>query len=120
MAGAVAQHRRHRREQDRGLVDREPGIRNPEAVDPLDLRIEPQHLAKGVNDADKEDADDQAVQAGIRKKAVPDLLCLTIEDDGEKHGEDQEERHAPEKDLRARELGLIRRRRCRCCHGNPS
>ena len=48
-----------------------------------------------------------AVQAGIGQEAVAELLGLAVEDDGKQRGEDKKQRHPPEKDLRARELGLV-------------
>ena len=83
MAGAVAQHGRHRREQHRCRVDGDAGIGDAEGVDPADLRIEAQHLAEGIDDADEQHADDQAVQAGIGQEARAELLRLAVEDDGE-------------------------------------
>ena len=93
------------------LSDGDAGIGDAEIVDPADLRIEPQHLAERVDDADHEHADDQRVQAGIGHEAVPELLRLAVEDDGEQDGEDEEEAHAPQENLRAGELHLVSDRR---------
>ena len=64
-AGAVAQHGRHRREQHRLMRDGEAGIGDAEGVDPADFRIEPDHLAEGVEDAESQHADDQAVEPRV-------------------------------------------------------
>ena len=102
------EHGRHGREQHRrGLVGGDAGIGDAEIVDPADLRIEPQHLAEGIDDADDQHADDEAVQAGIGQEAVPQLLRLAVEDDGEQDREDEEQAHPPQEDLRAGELGLV-------------
>ena len=53
MPGAVAQHGGHRREQNGGgLVGGDAGIGDAEIVDPVDLGIEPEHLAEGIDGAD--------------------------------------------------------------------
>ena len=112
MPGAVLEHGRHGREQrGRGLVGGDAGIGDAEIVDPGDLRVEPQHLAERIDDADHEHADDQRIQPGIGQEAVPQLLRLTVEDDGQQDGEDQEEAHAPQENLRAGELHLVSDRR---------
>ena len=91
MAGAVAEHGGHRREQNRrGLLRREAGIRDAEIVDPGDLGIEPEHLTERIDDADQKHADDQRVQAGIGHEARPELAGLAVEDDNEQHGQDEE------------------------------
>ena len=98
MAGAVAQHGRHRREQHRRAFFRGAGrIGDAEIVDPGNFGIEPEHLAERIDNADQEHADDQRVKAGIGHEAVPDLLRLPIEDDGEQHGKDEKERHGQSK-----------------------
>ena len=108
MPGAIAQHGGHGREKSGGgLVGCDAGIGNAEIVDPVDLGIEPEHLAEGIDGADDQDADDQRVKARIGHEAMAELLCLAVQDDGEQHGEDKKQRHAPEEDLRARELNLI-------------
>ena len=48
-----------------------------------------------------------AFRPGIGHEAVAELLGLPVEDDGQQHGEDKEQRHAPQEDLRARELDLV-------------
>ncbi len=112
MPGAVLEHSRHGREQGgRGLVGGDARIGDAEIVDPVDLGVEPQHLAEGIDDADHEHADDQCVQARIGQEAVPQLLRLAVEDDGQQDGEDEEEAHAPQKNLRAGELDLVSDRR---------
>ena len=108
MSGAVAQHGGHGREQHGlGLLRGDARIGDAKIVDPRNLGIKPEHLAEGIDDADQEHADDEPVEPGIGHEAPPELLSLTIEDDGEQRGEDEEQRHAPEKDLRARELDLV-------------
>ena len=112
MPGAVVQHGGHRREQRRrGLVGGDAGIGDAEIVDPVDLGIEPQHLAERIDDADHQHADDQRIQAGIGQEAVAELSGLAVEDDREQHGEDEEQAHAPQEDLRAGELHLVSDRR---------
>ena len=114
MPGPVPEHGRHRREQHRRrLVRGDAGIGDAEIVDPVDLGIEPQNLAEGIDNADQEHADDQRVQPWVGHETRPELAGLTVEDHGEQDGEDQEQAHAPEKDLRAREFDLIGGR----CHG---
>jgi hypothetical protein len=116
MAGAVAQHGGHGRKQDRTLVRGEAGIGDAEIVDPVDLGVEPEHLTERINDADQKHADDQRVQAGIGHEAVAELSGLAIEDDRQQDGQNEEQAHAPEKDLRAREFDLVGDR----CHQVPS
>ena len=69
-ADAVAEDRRHRRQQHRRPVDREAGIGEPEAVDPGDFGEQPDHLPERQQDADQQHADDQAVEAGIGHEGV--------------------------------------------------
>ena len=45
--------------------------------------------------------------AGIGHEALAQLLGLTVEDDGEQDGEDDEQAHPPEEDLRVGELSLV-------------
>ena len=65
------------------------GIGDTEIIDPVDLGIEPEHLAEGIDGADDQHADDQAIQAGIGQEAMAELLGLAVEDDREKRGEDK-------------------------------
>ena len=89
-ADPVAQDRRHRRQQHRRPLDREAGIGEPEAVDPGDLRKQPNHLAEGEQDADQEHADDQCIEPGIGEEGDPDLA---VEDYHQERADDQEHQH---------------------------
>ena len=115
MSGAVAQHGRHRREQCRCRVDSDAWIGDAERVDPANLRVETQDLAEGIDGADEQYAKDETVQPGIGQEARAELLRLAVEDDGEQDGEDDEQAHPPEKDLRVGKLSLVSRRRCHGC-----
>jgi hypothetical protein len=53
-AGAfAAEDRRHRRQQRRVPLDGKAGIGDAEVIDPGDFRIEPYHLAKRQDGADR-------------------------------------------------------------------
>ena len=56
------------------VIGGEAGIGDAESVDPADLGIEPQHLAEGIDDADDQHAEDEAVQTGIGQEAMAELL----------------------------------------------
>jgi hypothetical protein len=64
-ADAVAEQRRHRREQHRRPLDLDAWLRHAEGVDPPNLGEQAQHLADGEHDADQEHRDDDAVEPGI-------------------------------------------------------
>ena len=74
-AGALAQDGSHRRQEDRRAVDRDAGIGEPEPVHPRDFAEQPDHLAEGENDADRQHAEDQAVEAGIGEERRPGSAC---------------------------------------------
>ena len=93
-ADAVAEQRRHRRQQHRRALDREAGIGEPEAVDPVDLGEQPDHLPEREQDADQQHADDQRVEAGIGEEGRPDLL---VEHDHDERAQDQEHQHPDQK-----------------------
>ena len=120
MSGAVAQHGRHRREQCRCRVDGNAWIGDAERVDPANFRVEAQDLAEGIDDADEQNAEDESVQTGIGQEACTELLRLAVEDNGEQDGEDDEQPHPPEKDLRVGKLSLVSRRRCHGCRQGES
>ena len=61
-AHAVAEDRGHRGEQDRRPIDGEARIGEPEAVDPFDLRKQPDDLPEGQQDADQQHEDDHRVE----------------------------------------------------------
>ncbi len=92
-AGALAaQDRCHRRQQRRALpFDGEAGIGDPEIVDPGDLGIEPDHLTKRQNDADRQHRADQRVEAGIGEEGRDDLL---VEHDHDQRTQHQKDQHA--------------------------
>ena len=92
-----------------------PGIGDAEIVHPVDLGVKPQDLAERIDDADHEHADDEPVQAGIGQEALAQLPRLSVEDDRKQDREDEEQGHAPEKDLGAREFDLVSDR----CHALP-
>ena len=96
-ADAVAQDRRHWREQHRRALDRKAGIGEPEAVDPGDLGKQPQHLAEGEQDADQQHADDQGVEPGIGEECIFDLA---IEDHHHQHADGEEDHHPHQEDPR--------------------
>ena len=64
-ADAVAEQRRHRREQHRRPFDLDAGLGDAEGVDPADLREQAEHLPEGEHDADQQHRDDDAVEARI-------------------------------------------------------
>ncbi len=72
-ADAVAEQRRHRRQQHRRLAHFEAGIGDAEAVHPLHFRREARDLAEGEDDADEQHAEDDAVEARIIEEGGPDL-----------------------------------------------
>ncbi len=96
-AGALAQQRRHRREQHGRPRHRDAGIGDAEAVHPTDFGKQPQDLADRKHDPDQKRAEDDAVETGIGEKGGPDL---PIEDDREQREEDQEHEHPHEKNSR--------------------
>ena len=73
-----------------GLVrDREARIGDAEGVDPADFRIEADDLAEGVEDAEQQHADDEAVEARI----VQERTCrAVVQDRGQEADERQEDR----------------------------
>ncbi len=89
-ADAAAENRRHRRQQDRGPVDRQARIGETETVDPGDLRIKPDDLARREHNADEQHADDQRVEARIGHERDFDLL---VQHEGDQPAEDDEDRH---------------------------
>ena len=120
MSSAVAQHGGHGGEQRWRRIDGDAGVGDAERVYPANFRVEAQHLAEGVDDADEQHAEDEAVQPGISHEADAELLRLAVEDDGEQNGEDEEQTHPPEEDLRECKLSLVRRRRCHGCRQGES
>ena len=72
-AGAVAEDRRHRRQQHRRALDREAGVGEAEAVDPVDLGEQPDDLPERQQDADQQHAEDQRIEAGIGQEG--DQIC---------------------------------------------
>ena len=96
--------RRHRPEQSR-LGDSRAGDRRSERIDPADFTEQPEHLAKGEQRADRQHADDQAVQPRIGGKRQQNLL---VEDEGDEPDQDQERRHADQEDARRGQEAMIR------------
>ena len=111
-ADAVAEDRRHGREQHRRALDRDPRVREPEAVDPRDLGKEPDDLAERQQNADHQDADDERVERRIGAEGDPDLL---VENDDDQAAKDQEHQHPEQKDPGRCELEGIEVFR----HGRP-
>ena len=103
-ADAVAEDRGHRREQHRRALDREAGIGQPEAVDPVDLRKQPDHLPERQQDADEQHADDQRVEPGIGEEGDPDL---PVQHDDDQRAQDQEHQHPDQKDPGRRKLEWV-------------
>ena len=99
-ARAVAQHRRHRRQQHRLMRYGKARIGDAEGVDPADLRIEPRHLPEGIEDAERQHTDDQPVEARIVHEAVDQLL---VQDGRQEGDEGEEDQHADEEDARRRQ-----------------
>ena len=90
---ALAQQHSHRRKQYRRALDREAGIGEPEAVDPVDLGEQAGDLPEGEQDADGEHAEDQCVQPGIGEERGPDLL---VEHGQDEPAQNQEHQHPDE------------------------
>ena len=86
---AVAQQHRHRRQQDRALLDCKSGIGDAKAVDPIDLGIEPDHLAKSQNDSDRQHRGDQRIESGIGEE-------------GDQAAQNQEHEHPEQENVRRR------------------
>ena len=87
----AAEYRRHRRQQCRPPLERQPGIGDTETVDPGDFRIEPDHLPERQDDADQKHRADQGVEAGIGKERRDDLL---VEHDRDQRAQHQEHQHS--------------------------
>ena len=94
MAGAVAQHGGHWRQQHRRLRDFQPRIGDAERIHPADFRKQPDDLPERIGNADEKHTNDQAVQSGVGHEGGQDL---GVENGDEKGDEDQEDDHAPEK-----------------------
>ena len=92
-ADAIAENGSHRGQQNRRSLNGKPGIGQAEAVDPIDLRIEPDDLPEGEDDADQEHADDERIEPGIGKEGGPDLL---VEHGHYERAQDQEHQHPDE------------------------
>ncbi len=92
---AVAEQRRHRRQQHRRLAHFEAGIGDAEAVHPLHFRHQARDLAEGEDDADEQHAEDDAVQARIIEEGRPDL---PVEHRGECAAQQHEDEHADQED----------------------
>jgi hypothetical protein len=93
-AHAVAQNRRHRGEQDGRPLHGQARIRQPEAVDPFDLRKQPDDLPEGQHDADDQHEDDHRIEQDIGRERDGDLL---VEDDHHERAQDQEHHHPDQK-----------------------
>jgi hypothetical protein len=78
---AVAEDGRHRGQQDRWPLDRQPRVGEPEAVHPIDLRKQPNRLPEGERNADQHHADDEGVQGGIGHERDHDLLVEHDQDE---------------------------------------
>ena len=104
-ADAVAEEGRHGGEEHRRALDLDAGLGDPESVHPADFREQAKHLAEGEEHADEQNGDDHAVQHGIGEE---DVVGLPVEDEREEAGEDEEDDHPPEIDLRSGELiGIV-------------
>ena len=75
----------------------EARIGDPEAVDPVDLGKEPQHLADGVGNAEQQDNADEAVEPGVVHECRLHLGKQHCDENGD---DQQEEHHSDEIDLR--------------------
>ena len=64
------ENRRHRGEQHRRALDREPRVGEPEAVHPVDLREQPDHLPEGERDADQSTPMMRALRPGLARNAT--------------------------------------------------
>ncbi len=101
---AVAEDRRHRRQQHRRALDREPRIGEPEAVHPVHLREQAGDLPERKHDTDEERADDERIEARIGEERDPDLL---VEHDHDQRAQDQEHHHPDQKNPGRRKLEWI-------------
>ena len=111
-ARAGVEHHRHRREQyggRRGAVGHGAGQR----VDPVYFAEQPDNLPEGEQRADRQHAEDEAVQAGIGAEGERDLL---IEDENDESDQGQERRHPHQENTRGGEQADIRILR----HGSPN
>ena len=93
-ARGTRQHRLHRRKQHR-FGDLGAGA---EGVDPAHLAEQPHRLLERQEDADHENAEDQAVEAGIAGEGGGNL---TGEDGGDEGDDGEEHQHRQDEDLRA-------------------
>ena len=69
-ADAVAEQRRHRRQQHRRALDLDAGLGDAEGVDPADFGKQAEDLPERQADADEQHGDDDAVQAGVGEEGV--------------------------------------------------
>ena len=82
-------------------------------IDPADFAEQPDDLPESEQRADRQHAEDQAVQAGIGAEGERDLL---IEDENDEPDQRQERRHADQENARGGEQADIRILR----HGSPN
>src|SRR5690606_18289315 len=74
----------------------EPRIGKAEIIDPAHFRVEAHHLLESEQDAEEEYARNQSVQPRICRKVRNDLL---VQDCCNETHKDQEQEHAPDKNL---------------------
>ena len=98
-ACAGVEQRRHRPEQARLTHSSPPSTAN-QRIDPVDFAEQPEHLAEGEQRADRQHAENQAVEAGIGGEGEEDLL---VENEDGEADQNQKRRHADEKDARRSE-----------------
>ena len=89
------------------------GLGAGQRIDPADLAKEPDHLPEREQRADRQNAEDEAVQARIGAEGERDLL---IEDENDKTDQRQERRHPDQENTRRGEQADIRILR----HGSPN
>ena len=98
----AAENSRHGGEKRRVPLDRQAGIGDAEIVDPGDLRIEPDHLPEGQDDADQHHHADQPIEAGIGEEGQDDLL---VEHDHDQRAEHEKHQHPHQEDPGRGQLG---------------
>ena len=89
------------------------GRRAGQRIDPAYLAKQPDHLPEGEQRADRQHAEDEAVQARIGAEGERDLL---IEDENDESDQGQERRHPHQENARGGKQADIRILR----HGSPN
>ena len=81
-------------------------------IDPVNFAKKPNHLPEGEQGANRQNTEDEPIEAGIGAESERDLL---IEDENDKSDQRQERRHADQENTRGGEQADIRI----CRHGLP-